>query len=114
LERQPFDCHDWQGGGASLTVNGVPFEVFRSPHSLGCEVQGTLVVADTLEGLQSLDARAKLLLLRGEIAATQLMPTNFPYYYPDEHRAIYDALLAAGPAAILTATSRCPEIAGAQ
>lgn len=48
------------------------------------------------------------------LAQTQLFPTNYPYYYPDEHRAIYEALLAMHPAGLLTATSFSPDVAGAQ
>lgn len=114
LERQLFDCQDWEGQGAVLTVYDSSFSVFPSPHSLGCEVQSQIVIAQTIEELHALDAKEKILLLRGSIASTQLMPTNYPFYYPDEHREIYEALEAAKPAAIITATAHCPEIAGAQ
>lgn len=114
VEKQAFDCQDWQGEGASLTIDAQPFEVFPSPHSPGCQVEAELVVATTLDELKQTYAQGKLLLLRGEIAQTQLFPTNYPYYYPDEHRAIYEALSAAQPAAILTATAFSPDVAGAQ
>jgi len=114
VEKQVFDCQDWEGEGATLTINGESYEVFSSPHSLGCQAQAELVVATTLEELKYTYTQGKLLLLRGEIAQTQLFPTNYPFYYPDEHRAIYEALLAAQPAAILTATAPSPDVAGAQ
>lgn len=114
VEKQVFDCQDWQGEGASLTVDGQPFEVFPSPHSLPCQVEAELVVATTLDELKRTHAQGKILLLRGEIAQTQLFPTNYPYYYPDEHRAIYEALLELQPAALLTATAFSPDVAGAQ
>lgn len=114
LEQQHFECQDWEGEGASLTVAGETFTIFPSPHSLGCQVTAPLIVATTLDELNTADARGQVLLLRGPIASTQLMPTNFPFYYPDEHRTIFEALEAAQPAAILTATAPCPQIAGAQ
>lgn len=114
VEKQVFDCQDWQGEGATLTIKGDHFEVFPSPYSLGCRVEAELVIATTLDEVKKCDAQGKLLLLRGEIAQTQLFPTNFPYYYPDEHRAIYEALLALNPTALLTATGFNPDVAGAQ
>ncbi len=113
VEKQVFDCQDWEGKSSILTVDEQSFKVFPSPHSLGCHIRATLVTADTLEALQSADARGKLLLLHGPIASSQIMPKDYPYYFPDEHRAIYDALEAAQPAAILTATAFSPQLAGA-
>lgn len=114
VEKQVFDCQDWQGEGASLMVDGQPFTIFPSPHSLPCRVEAKLVVATTLDELKNTSAKGTILLLRGEIAQTQLFPTNYPFYYPDEHRAIYEALLTLQPAALLTATAFSPDVAGAQ
>jgi aminopeptidase YwaD len=114
VENQVFDCQDWQGESASLIIDGQPFEVYPSPHSLPCRVEAELLVATTLDELKNTCAKGKILLLRGEIAQTQLFPTNYPYYYPDEHRAIYEALLTLQPAALLTATAFSPDVAGAQ
>ena len=63
--------------------------------------------------LESADVRDKILLLRGEIAREQLMPKNFPFYNPDEHQRIIHLLETGGPAAVISATGRNPELAGA-
>jgi aminopeptidase YwaD len=54
-----------------------------------------------------------VLLLRGLLAAEQLMPRNFPFYYPDEHQRIYRALEASGAPAVVTASAPNPAMAGA-
>ena len=53
------------------------------------------------------------MLLRGEIAKEQLMPKNFTFYNPDEHKRIVALLESKQPQAIIAATSYNPEAAGA-
>ncbi len=113
IERQPFDCIDWAQGGASLSLNGEQFEILVGPFTVGCQAQAPLVVASTVEELESADVHEKILLLRGEITREQVMPKNFPFYNPDAHKHIVRLLETKGPLAILTATGRNPETAGA-
>jgi len=113
VESQPFECIDWSQKGASLSLNGEQFEIFVGPFSLGCRVKASLVIVSTVDELESANVRDKILLLRGEIAREQLMPKNFPFYNPDEHRRIIRLLETKKPAAVISATGRNPELAGA-
>jgi len=108
-----FECIDWTQAGAELTAGGAAFPVQVSPYSLGCRVRAPLAVVSTVEELEQAEVRGQVLLLRGEIAHEQLMPKNFTFYNPDEHKRIYRALESAQPLAIVAATSRNPELAGA-
>jgi len=113
VERQPFDCMDWTSEGAALTAGGTRFEVSASPYTLGCRVDAPLAAISTVEELEAAQVAGAILLLRGEIAAGQLMPKNFPYYNPDEHKRIVRALEVGKPAAIVAATTRDPQMVGA-
>jgi aminopeptidase YwaD len=113
LESQLLKCIDWTQNGASLSLNDEQFEVLVGPFSPGCRVAAQLVVASSVEELESAKVHDKILLLRGEIAREQLMPKNFPFYNPDEHQRIVRLLETKGPAAIISATGRNPELAGA-
>ena len=113
IERQPFECIDWVEGGASLSLNGERFEIQVGAFTNGCQAQAPLVVASSLDELEKADIQNKILLLRGEIAREQLMPKNFPFYNPDEHKHIINLLETKKPRAVLTATGRNPEAAGA-
>ena len=113
VERQSFDCIDWTQGKASLSLNGQQFQVQVGAFSPSYRGQASLVVVSTVEELASADICDKILLLRGEIAREQLMPKNFPFYNPDEHKRIVSLLETKRPLAILTATGRNPESAGA-
>ena len=108
-----FDCLYWTQDGARLAAEDEAFQAFVSPYSLGCDVQAPLVAVSSLDELESVQASGKLLLMRGELTREQLMPKNFPFYNPQEHQHIYHLLELKNPLAIITATSRNPELAGA-
>ena len=112
VEGTPFDCIDWRDGGADLTVGGLSFAALPGPYSLGCDVSAPLVTAATVAELEAADATGKVLLLHGAIAKEQMMPKNFPFYNPDEHKQIVALLEAQQPGAIVSATGRNPELAG--
>jgi aminopeptidase YwaD len=112
IECNDFECIDWSHGGVSLSVGGMDFNAYVSPYTLGCQVNASLVVASTVEELQAIDATSKVILLRGDITKEQLMPKNFTFYNPDQHKYIYKLLETKMPAAIISATSRNPELAG--
>jgi aminopeptidase YwaD len=104
---------DWISNSAQLMVNGTPFTVAVSPYSLGCHRRGPLLVVATIDELEAVEVRSSLLLVRGELTKEPLMPKNFPFYNPDEHQRIIRALEAKQPQAIIAATARNPELAGA-
>jgi aminopeptidase YwaD len=108
-----FDCIDWHDGGADLIVDGLSFDVRVSPYSLGGGFTAPLVVISTVEELETADVCNQIVLLRGHIAKEQLMPKNFAFYNPDEHKRIIQLLETKQPLAIMAATSRNPEVAGA-
>ncbi len=113
VETPRFNCMDWEEQGASLVVNGTHFDVLPSPYSNGFSGQGELVSASTVAELENLDMRDKILLLQGEVTASQLFPKNFRFYNPEEHQHIYHLLEAGSPKAIITATGKNPDLAGA-
>jgi aminopeptidase YwaD len=113
VECSEFDCLDWTHGDAKLEAEGESFEAFISPYSLGCRLTAPLAVVSTVDELEMVEAAGKVLLLHGEIAKEQLMPKNFPFFNPEEHKRIIHLLETKSPAAIITATSRNPELAGA-
>jgi aminopeptidase YwaD len=116
VDRQWFDCIDWEERGAHLTIENamgrMTFAVTPSPYSLGVQARGSLVSAASVDELETVDAAGKVLLLLGELTKEQLMPKNFPFYNPEEHQHIYSLLEKKLPLAIVTATTRNPELAG--
>ncbi len=112
VEHQPFPCIDMRTGDITLTAGRNSYNAHISPYSLGCDVHAKLVHATTIDDLEKLNITGKLLLLSGEITAEQLMPKNFIFYNPEHHQKIYRLLEEKHPAAIITATTRNPEMTG--
>jgi aminopeptidase YwaD len=112
IDTTPFKCLDYQSEEPSLTHQGTTFEVKISPYSPGCDTTSQLVVASTIDELEKSDCSDNLLLLIGEICAEQLMPKNFVFYNPDHHKKIYALLEEKRPKAIITATSKNPQMVG--
>lgn len=111
-ELQEFSSIDWFDGGAELIAGNNLFEVFVSPYSLPCSLNAELACADSITDLQNGGFEDKILFLHGEIAREQLMPKNFVFYNPDEHRQIISLLEKSGAKALICATGRNPELAG--
>ncbi len=113
-ETQRFDCLDYHKGKVSLNAGNIDFAITISPYSVGCDVQAELSLAANLEELRAGDHRGKILLLTGDLTREQLAPRKYVFFNPDAHKEIYRLLESQQPAAILTATTRNPELAGAQ
>jgi aminopeptidase YwaD len=112
IDTAPFECLDYQSIKPSLTCQDASFDVTISPYSLGCNVTAELVVASIVEELENIQCNGKILLLKGEICAEQLMPKNFVFYNPDHHKKIYMLLEEKQPKAIITATGKNPQMVG--
>jgi aminopeptidase YwaD len=104
VENQEFDCIHWVHGKVELNIGDKTYPIFASPYSLGCDIETSLIQASTPEALRSADIEGKVLLLHKEIAKEQVMPKNFPFYNPPEHKALYDLLEIKSPSAIITAS----------
>jgi len=112
-ETQPFKCIDMRQGDIQLTANKHEFKAFISPYTLSCNCTAELVSASTVDELESIKAKGKIILLYDELAKEQLMPKNFVFYNPEEHQHIYRLLEEKQAAAVITATSKNPDAAGA-
>ncbi len=51
-EESPLEVMDWKTDGVSRHCGKQSFEVFSSPYSLGCNVEGELTAIDSISKLQ--------------------------------------------------------------
>ncbi len=112
VEETPLEVMDWHSDGASLECGHESFEVFSGPYSLGCSAEGELAEASCVEEIEGTGLHGKILLLHGAVAAEQVMPKNFVFYNPEEHRRIIAALEKSGVKALACATGRNAALAG--
>jgi aminopeptidase YwaD len=111
-EMVEFEAIDWEENGANLKSGEDSFKVLVSPYSLGFSGEGELISASTIEELSKINAKNKIIFLYGEITREQLMPKNFVFYNPEEHRRIISILENSGAKAIISATGRNASLAG--
>lgn len=107
-----FDAMDWEENGAVLRSGETYYNVFVSPYTLGFKGEAELVSASSVTELENLEGEGKFILLKGEIAKEQLMPKNFVFYNPEEHKRIITLLENSGARAIISATGRNAALAG--
>lgn len=112
IDTTPFNCIDFEKEKPTLSCEDTFYETYVSPFSLGCDVSAELVVVSTIEELEKCSCYNKILLLKGPICSEQLMPKNFVFYNPDHHKKIYSLLEGKQPAAIITVTSKNPQLVG--
>jgi len=103
---------DWHTDGATLTCQGLSFEVLSSHYSLGCSVTDELVAIDRVEQLEKTNIEDKIVLLHGGIAAQQIAPKHFPFWNPEEHQYLISLLERGNPKALVCATERNAATAG--
>jgi aminopeptidase YwaD len=113
VECPEFECTDWRSDGAAITANGITDDVQVSPYSLGGKAGAPLITACSVTELETFGISNKILLMRGELTREQFLPKNFPFFQVEEQQKIIRLLEEKKPLAIITATSRNPEMAGA-
>ena len=104
----PFECLSWEYGPSSLRTGGASLPIYPGPYSPPLWGDYRVVRVSSVEELRETEFRAALLVMHGALAAEPLMPTDFPFYFPDKHREIIDLLHAGAPAGILAVTGKHP------
>ncbi|MCG8478479.1 MAG: M28 family peptidase [Spirochaetales bacterium] len=104
----PFDCLRWERGPSSLSVDGRTIAIHPGPFSPALEGTFTVAYVSTIEELRSTELTGKLIVVRGALAEEPLMPKDFPFYYPDNHKEIIDLIERGKPAGVLAVTGKHP------
>jgi len=99
----PFGCKVWESEESFLVVaNKLTLQV--SPYSQPFAGTGKAVVVRNQEELEKAECKNKILFLTKELAQESLQPKDYPFYYPDEHKAIIECLETKKPSAIIAVT----------
>ena len=112
VECPEFECMDWQSQGALISADGESHTAQVSPYSLGAQVKAPLIAACSVAELEARDISNKILLMRGELTKEQFLPKNFPFFQIEQQQRVIRFLEEKKPLAIITATTRNPEMAG--
>ena len=112
IEKDELEVMDWDCGTVSICTGGKSFHAMAGPYSKGCSVEAVLVPVSSMVELEKADLNGRAVLLHGEITSEQLMPKNFVFYNPEEHRKIVSLLENSGASVIICATARNSALAG--
>jgi aminopeptidase YwaD len=107
VNRQEFDCIDWHNYGAALLIDGQNVPVMSAEYSLPCDVEAEFICVNTVDKLQRANLADKIAVLYGNLCKEPLMPKNFEFYNPDEHKQIIALLEEKNPQAIITTNPSC-------
>lgn len=113
IQKDEFDCLHWINGGAIVRSGDKHYIAHVSPFSTSCDLHKLVVPVSTINELKIAEITDKIVLLFGAIASEQIMPKNFPFYNPDHHKEIISLLEKKQPAAIIAATEKNTDMAGA-
>jgi len=104
----PFDCKVWEKGASTMSAGDTECDVFPSPFSKPFSGSGRITAVSSAEELASADLKDSIVFLRGDLSKEPLMPKDFPFYYPDEHRKLIDLLEEKQPKAVVAVTGKHP------
>ena len=101
VERQSFDCIDWQVDGVELWAGDGPLPAAANPYSPATDVTARLAAVATLDELDQADLAGRIALLHGALTTEPLFPRNFPFFTVPEHQRVYDLLEEKGVLAVV-------------
>ena len=100
----PFCCKVWESQDSYLVTNGNKLTLQVNPFSEPFTGTRTAILVRNLEELERAECEDKILFLTEDLAIEPLQPKNYPFYYPDDHKAIIDCLETKKPCAIIAVT----------
>ena len=102
VRKQEFGCIDWNDFGAMLLIDGLNVPVYPAEYALACDIEAEFVCIDSVEMLEKSELSSKIAFLHGYLCKDPLMPKNFQFWNPDEHKRIISLLEEKNPIAIIT------------
>lgn len=106
VERQGFDCVEWQLSATELWLGDGPLPVLANLYSPACDVTAPMVAVSNLNDLEEAEIENRIVVLNGELTGMPLFPKNYPFFTVDEHQRIIGLLEGKHPHAVITVSSK--------
>jgi aminopeptidase YwaD len=104
VEEQPYPCTVWEHRSTRLSLGNDRLDCTANPFSPACDVTAPVVAAGTLAELEAAPARAKILLLYGDLLRAPISPKA--WFLKDERSVrMVELLEQIRPAALLAPPS---------
>jgi len=104
----PLQCSLWRSGPSYIEQDGKVFSIFSSPFSQKLSGQFSIKIVSDLQKLKEIQDFHGILIFKDELTREALMPIDFPFYFPDEHKELYEIIDRIRPAGIITLTGKDP------
>jgi aminopeptidase YwaD len=104
----PLECRLWEYGDSSIAQGNNKIRLCPSPFSQALSGEYKLKAVSTVAELKAVGRFDGLLVFDGDLTKDSLMPRNYPFYFPDEHKEIYDLIEEINPKGIITVSGQDP------
>jgi aminopeptidase YwaD len=104
----PFECTVWQPEDSFLEQNGNRIKLFPSPFSRELSGNFSIKYVSTLTELQNIEGFMGILIFTNELSKNGIMPKDFPFYFPENDKLLYELLENIEPKGIITITGQDP------
>ena len=101
VKEQEFPCQVWEDNGCSLLMEGEELEAKANFFSPECKIQAGFVQACTLKELEKVPMSGRIVLLYGDLAQHQLLPSECFLYPAEQDHAIAAILKTEKPLAVI-------------
>ena len=104
----PFDCTVWQSNNSFVEQNNKKIKIFPSPFSI--ELKGRLPIkyASSVEELKKVKNFKGVLVFENELTKAGIFPKDFPFYFPDEDKLMYEIIEKINPKGIIAISGQDP------
>lgn len=112
MQKDEFDCIEWECRKVHLKAGDEEYQAFASSYSLPCDVSAEWMVISRFDELKKADICGKILVMTNELTKEQIMPKNFVFYNPKEHKQLISLLEEKKPKAIICITGEGEGVSG--
>jgi aminopeptidase YwaD len=104
----PIDCTVWQSNTSFLEQNGNKTTIFPGPFSKELKGNYPVKYVSTINELQNVKDFNGVLIFHDELSKNSIMSKNFPFYFPDGDKLMYETLEKINPKGIIAITGQDP------
>jgi aminopeptidase YwaD len=103
-----FECSVWQSNHSFIEQKNKKVEVFPSPFSRELIGNFPIKFVSSLSELKEIVDFNGVLVFRNELTKAGIFPKNFPFYFSDEDKMMYEIIEKINPEGIITISGQDP------
>ena len=104
----PFDCTIWQSSNSFVEQNNKKIEIFPSPFSRKLKGKFPIKYVSSLSELKKIKNFKGVLVFENELTKAGIFPKDFPFYFPDNDKLMYEIIEKINPKGIIAISGQDP------